>query len=320
MRTLLLILALLYSPIHVAAQSDSVGLARLFVSECGWSCTLEEMAAIQQALQNRADLRDASFHSQLRAHRTVFEGGQPARPWLAELTANGTKPPSWDDSTTVPWPSRRQAWLSTLASATTVLANPWNPCDYPPLDWGVSSAVSRYREHNVNAITLECGATRNVFLRPAPYPKQSTEPETWPPASWGDHPVSPNWRGEDELSPQGYDQYKDPAHYKPNNSPQNRRVPPRREVFPCSLFGSQGCLQFARSGLEYGYLIGSEGQGLSSQVELFPVRLSISQCRNRYPCLFQWEPKPVLPFMLEGRYLGPTRGRNEKNQYPNNGA
>lgn len=151
-----------------AQDSTAVELARLCVSECGWDCP-EECAAIHQSLQNRAALAGISFRTQLRAHRSVTRPGhQPARPWLAELDARGRVPRSWESSVTIPWSRRRDSWMETLQTAQDLLETPRNPCDGDPLDWGVGSVVRSYRRAYRRAVTLDCGPTVNVFLRPEP--------------------------------------------------------------------------------------------------------------------------------------------------------
>lgn len=160
-----------------AQDSVAVELARLCVSECGWDCP-DECAAIHQSLHNRAQLAGISFRAQLRAHRSVTRvGHQPLRPWLAELNARGRAPRSWDATVTIPWSRRRASWLETLQAARDILEAPRNPCDGNPLDWGVHSAVARYRRAYIRAVTLDCGPTVNVFLRPEPELSPEDGPE-----------------------------------------------------------------------------------------------------------------------------------------------
>ena len=98
--------------------------------------------------------------------RRVFASPTDARQlWIAELQANGSKPPSWNS------PANWRAygcprWLATLESARRVLSrHPGRvgagPCAEVPHHWG--GDMDSHRAEARGWLRVDCGVTRNTF-------------------------------------------------------------------------------------------------------------------------------------------------------------
>lgn len=153
----------------------AVALAQTCESECigdHWEC-----AAILQALRARAAHRDQSVRDVLRAHSDgVFDRARTDhRAWIAWLRADGSKPRHWPRyrygdparGKHPAWGSKRRRWLRLVSHCRYLLAHDVRVCAQPALTWGNAEDRARYVRQNPQAVEVDCGATRNHFMRPS---------------------------------------------------------------------------------------------------------------------------------------------------------
>jgi len=117
----------------------------------------------------------------------VFDKGRADyRSWIPNLRADAERPLNWPVfwmSRPVmmhpPWawsrsdrPSFQVRWRRLLAYAKSIYRTDFNPCNGEPLDWGCQQPgcddVTAYMARNPQAVVIDCGDTKNVYLRAAP--------------------------------------------------------------------------------------------------------------------------------------------------------
>ena len=114
-------------------RGDDVTLAILCAGERS-PLHLDTCTAMVNVVARTAARRGISLGAQARAYSAVFKG--TSRPWLRELNARGTRPPSWPRAS---WTRYRPAWMAVLAHVRAVLAGNVPPvCDEDARHFGNS--------------------------------------------------------------------------------------------------------------------------------------------------------------------------------------
>lgn len=108
----------------IGITSDDVTLAIMCAGERS-PLHLDTCTAMVNVVARTAARRGISIGAQARAYSAVFKG--TARPWLRELNARGTRPPSWPRAS---WTRYRPAWMAVLDHVRALLAGNVPPvCD-----------------------------------------------------------------------------------------------------------------------------------------------------------------------------------------------
>jgi len=144
-------------------------LAQVCVSEAGTFSAQWECAAIAETLRNRAERRGQTLRQVMRAHSDrVFDRTRTdRRAWLAWLREDGRKPRHWYAH--LPWHGRnRRGWLRLVRHVRYVLEHDVRVCDGKPITWGNAKDRKRYIMQNPRAVEVDCGETKNHFMRPRP--------------------------------------------------------------------------------------------------------------------------------------------------------
>lgn len=174
-------------------QPPGKGYVRLGMScasEGGWN--LNECSAIHRTLRNKAMRHQQPLDSHIVNYCTaVFDvGRRDYRAWIPQLRVDTERPLYWPVfwfratgpramlHPTWAWgrtdkPSFQVRWRKLLAHARKIYDTDLNPCRGEPIDWGCYDPpgcddVTAYKERNPNWVEIDCGDTRNVFLRPNP--------------------------------------------------------------------------------------------------------------------------------------------------------
>lgn len=172
------------------SEGDALLLARICVSEAGWTCwDTNDGVAIHEVLLRGARRNGLSWRSFARSYASRATGAEPTThprlSWIAELDASGRAPASWPTmSSTVrrdgtvavrphpPWSRYREQWLAILSRAREVIrltletSAEWSVCDTGPEHWG--GVVDRERARRLRLVPVSCGETVNDFyVRPA---------------------------------------------------------------------------------------------------------------------------------------------------------
>jgi hypothetical protein len=164
----------------------ALALARICVSEAGWTCfETGDGMGIHEVILRGAERHGLSYSSYARSYSSAAgrerEHMTDRARWVRELNERGTAPESWprhtyartQDGTTrlrpaPSWGRYRERWLAVLARAREVvraynLSNieSWGVCQSAVHDWGGS--MDRERAERLRLIEVECGDTRNDF-------------------------------------------------------------------------------------------------------------------------------------------------------------
>lgn len=161
------LLAVIASPANAAREDEAVLLARVAVSEAGWSNT-HEHRALWHVLAARADSRSTSLASMTRAYsRRAIEGSE-RKPWLGELDASGRTPASWN--VPVGFVAYRSQWLEVVEQARRFVRGEvdHNPCP-GAMHWGDRSERVARRAESLGLVEVRCTHRMgNRFFRHAP--------------------------------------------------------------------------------------------------------------------------------------------------------
>lgn len=112
-------------------RGDDVTLAVMCAGERS-PLHLNTCTTMVNAVARTAARRGITIGAQARAYSAVFKGN--SRPWLRELNARGTRPPSWPRAS---WSRYRPAWMHLLDHVRMVLAGEVEPaCDESPVHFG----------------------------------------------------------------------------------------------------------------------------------------------------------------------------------------
>lgn len=179
------------APVHVVearAESDALLMARICVSEAGWTCwDTGDGYEIHHVLLRGARRQAISWRAYARAYSrratgaVAVERGRLA--WVQGLGETGLAPASWPrvitrraaDGTVLvephpPWSQFRARWLAVLERAREVVT--WGEdvheehgmCAEPPDHWG--GEVDRARAVRLGLVEIDCGpAVLNDFYR-----------------------------------------------------------------------------------------------------------------------------------------------------------
>lgn len=175
--------------------TPQLALARVTASEAGWSEDLNDMAAIHHVLLRGAARRrstgreswQASYLSfASRYSRRLLTGvGTIQRPWLRDLSPDGSEPEGWPSERWVSvtrdgvrvlerrphasWGAYRGRWMALYARAGEQVQmrlndwDEWSPCAEEPDHWGGS--MDRDRADRMGLVEVDCGDTANDFYR-----------------------------------------------------------------------------------------------------------------------------------------------------------
>ncbi|MDQ3170299.1 MAG: hypothetical protein M3Q55_09205 [Acidobacteriota bacterium] len=168
MRFIVIMLIVLGAPLTARAQSAHLALARVAASECGLTCTEEEVAAIGLVLRTRGERFGMSTEAFARVYSdSVFNSERTdGRAWVVHLRPDGQEPAGW--SPTVRWSAFRARWLALYDVAGRVVRGELAPsCTATPDHWGMSIATSIDYRRAIRAgwERIDCGDTRNAFWR-----------------------------------------------------------------------------------------------------------------------------------------------------------
>lgn len=168
--------------------SPHLALARLCVSEAGWTCwETGDGYAIHEVILRGARRQGLRYPTYARAYSQRLFGARPhdsARlAWVSQLDERGSAPQAWPRMHTrrvgdvlrvephAPWASFRARWLAVLERAREVSSwtlddvDEWGVCDGVVHDWG--GWMDRDRAQRLGLIPVDCGVdaqgTRNDF-------------------------------------------------------------------------------------------------------------------------------------------------------------
>lgn len=156
--------------------SEALLLARVCVSEAGWSCWARHdgyaihEATLTRMVRRRIENVPRSLRWALTTYSPRATGVEQTRDerlrWVSQLNERGDTPRDWPPPPHVAWASYRGQWLSVLDRAREVVTwtlddrDEWSVCDESPSDWAAP-------EHPPSAglRLVNCGRTRNRFYR-----------------------------------------------------------------------------------------------------------------------------------------------------------
>lgn len=168
MRHLLLAAVLLIPTVAEARRNDPIelDLARICVSERGFTNRTHDCAAILVVLRSRARVLGCTLHQAMLRYSPRATGMRPQtgdRPWIAHLRADGRRPRHWRGLSWRTW--YRGRWRKTQAYAVWLLQRDEQPCSEPAMHWGNDGDWRRHIEREPGAYRVDCGPTRNHFIR-----------------------------------------------------------------------------------------------------------------------------------------------------------
>ncbi len=142
------------------ATADEIAIVRLCASEASIrdSDDCRVIASIVRYQAGRRGMSPARYVARYHHRHTQSR----SRPWLGELDARLTMPPSWPDDR-VPWATRGRPAMLRLLDV--VRAEDGHGCDRQPVTWG--GTVDRERIARMTASgwrVVQCGRTVNTFL------------------------------------------------------------------------------------------------------------------------------------------------------------
>ena len=166
--------------------SPALALARICVSEAGWTCwDTGDGLGIHEVILRGAARHGMSYSGFARSYssaagRERLHLSERMR-WIREMNEHGDAPASWptqrfvrsrDGSVRVlpaiPWSHYRDRWMAVLDRAREVVQryeldniSVWGICHSAVHDWGGS--MDRERANRIGLIEVECGGTRNDF-------------------------------------------------------------------------------------------------------------------------------------------------------------
>lgn len=166
--------------------TPALALARICVSEAGWTCwDSGDGLGIHEVILRGAARHGMTYAGFARSYssaagRERLHLSERMR-WIRELSERGEAPPSWPTQRyarardgavrllpAIPWSHYRESWMEVLARAEEVVQRyeldnigVWGICQSPVHDWGGS--MDRDRANRIGLIEVECGATRNDF-------------------------------------------------------------------------------------------------------------------------------------------------------------
>lgn len=162
--------AAMYVQAQPADDAAALALARLCVSEAGWSCwRTHDGYALHEVVARTARRLGVSYEEAARRRAPRLLGSRahrsPRLRWVGELSPDAAAPPSWPGPPHLPWSHYRARWVAVLERARLVATftlddrDEWSPCDDEPDDWRARDEVI------VSRPLADCGDTRNRFFQ-----------------------------------------------------------------------------------------------------------------------------------------------------------
>lgn len=166
------VVGLVAAPLHASAacESDALLLARICVSEAGWSAHESgDCGAIAYAIAATSSERAISFRAAARAHSPRATGARETSDarlsWVAGLRRDGGEPTAWPAPPHAPWAAYRERWLEVLDRARELVT--WSledheadsMCEVAPVTW-----AARWHTPSPGLVEIDCGDTRNAFF------------------------------------------------------------------------------------------------------------------------------------------------------------
>lgn len=149
------------SRVDAQRDDDAVILARICVSEAGWSDT-DDCAAIHAVIAGIAEREGMSWRAAARAASPRLAACAVSRRWLCGLAENGDQPAHWPAA--VSWSRYRDDWLSMVARARQIMHGEHaHRCVEAPRTWGSVEDFARARREGRRMRVIDCGDTRNRF-------------------------------------------------------------------------------------------------------------------------------------------------------------
>jgi hypothetical protein len=172
-----------------ARMSPELALARLCVSEAGWTCwETGDGLGIHEVMLRGSARTGLRYETYARSYARRLFGARPhdlpRLRWVGQMEPSGAEPSAWPRSMTrrvrgsvrvephAPWSAYRARWLAVLARAREVMSeltlddvDEWGVCDRPVHDWG--GWMDRARAERIGLVPVDCGlsggSTRNDF-------------------------------------------------------------------------------------------------------------------------------------------------------------
>ena len=161
------------APVRVEAQSDVDLLMRTVVSECGWECVEEEVAALHAVIRGIERREHVGFAAAWSLASPRLAAGTVSRAWLADIHEHCEEPEGWptyvyerEGDLIVrrphpPWSAYRDR-CGMLAVVVRWVLSGWVRAECEPRSWGSTSDAARSFAGLV-FVRTDCGETRNVF-------------------------------------------------------------------------------------------------------------------------------------------------------------
>lgn len=171
-------------------MTPALALARICVSEAGWTCfETGDALMIHEVLLRGSERRGISYVSFARSYASRVMGARPhdhpRLSWVMNLTPSGAQPQNWPETVVVrrngqvttqphaPWSRYRADWLAVYSQAQDTIATSnfenidvWSICAEPVFDWG--GWMDRERAARMGLVRVDCGQTRNdPYTRPS---------------------------------------------------------------------------------------------------------------------------------------------------------
>jgi len=177
--SLIALTASVYEPVDAQSRSipADLALARICVSEAGWSCfETGDGYGIHEVLLRGSERESLRYTTYARSYAGRVMGARPHEHprllWVMNLRADGGAPAHWPTTRGnaephAPWSSYRQRWVEVLSRAREVVTftlddiDDWGVCDDPAHDWG--GWMDRERAARIGLLPVQCGDTRNDF-------------------------------------------------------------------------------------------------------------------------------------------------------------
>ena len=163
---LLLVVLLSTSNVGVAQNyaNRQLALARICNSEAGFRAPYtNDCALIHEVLIHLPPSQEYLNTSRMRRYSglTFDRTRTDTRRYIPWLTLSGREPRHWRAGNSVPWSTRRQAWILTLDLSGDILHGILKPptCSYPVHHWG----ARWLNRTNLGWIRAECPNTLNQF-------------------------------------------------------------------------------------------------------------------------------------------------------------
>ena len=174
---LLLAVAISLAPTVAAAQSDEVALLRTAWSECSYTCTDDEIAALHLVISSTAEREGIRYRTAWRLLSRRLAAGTVSRAWLADLDTSCREPEGWPESAYVrrdgvlvlvrhaPWSAFRGRCEALVERVRAVIAGTIaHRCEATPVSWGSDfDADTGEARGRAVFVEVECGETSNAF-------------------------------------------------------------------------------------------------------------------------------------------------------------